>query len=269
MRPLLIAILAILFMSGCKLSREDMARSTFEEAVEAYSGHKYNRAKILLDSVIYTYHDIKPIVRESKDMLEIIYKTEQERNMLFLDSLLAIREQEIKPLMAQFEEDSSTGGTPVLVHKRQVAMRAWDRSYLRAHVDKNGTFYISSHYTGNGYISHYAVKAMADNMYQTTDSMETEAYIHRFNDGENYFETIKFKNGTDNGVGSFIATNFDKPIDVLFIGPRTKYRIRLTETDKNAIRDTYQLALMLRETVQIKSQIRTVKMCLKKKHSED
>lgn len=256
-------------LSGCQMSREEMANRTFQQAVDAYIGHKYNKAKILLDSVIYTYHDIKPIVRESKDMLEIIYRTEQERNMQFLDSLLAIREQEIKPLMAQFEEDASTGDIPVLVHKKQVAQRAWDRSYIRAHVDKNGTFYISSHYTGNGYISHYAIKAKTDNMYQTTDSMETEAYIHRFDDGTNYWETIKFKNGTDNGVGSFIASNFDKPVDVIFIGPRTNYRIRLTETDKNAIRDTYQLALMLRETVQIKSQIRTVKMTLKKKHTDD
>ncbi len=264
---ILLMLWAVIVNSGCSIPREKLAQQTFDEAVDAYMNKRFNKAKLLLDSVLFTYPDLKQVVRESKDMLEIIYKTEQERNLLFLDSLLNIREQEIKPLMALFEAENSDADDPILVHKKQTPNRAWDRSYIKAHVDKNGTFYISSHYTGSNFINHYAIKASVDESYQETDSISDEAYIHRFDNEGSVWEIVKYKNGSDNGVGSFIATNFDKPVDITFIGT-SKYKIRLTDTDKQAFRDTYQLALMLRETVQIKSQIRNVKMAMRKKHPE-
>ena len=265
---ILTLLVCSLALASCSPSREKTAEETFNDAIDAYMARKFNKAKILLDSVIYNFPDNKKIVKESRDMLTIIYKTEQERNLIFLDSLLQVREQELKPLRDLFEAEDPLAENSVLIHKKQSASRAWDRSYLRAHVDKNGTFYISSHYTGNGYISHYAVKAVVNNSFQITDSINDDAYCHRFDDGENYWETIKFKNNSDNGLATFIATNFDKPVDVIFIGPRTNYKIRMTETDRFAFRDTYQLAMMLREIVQIKSQIRNVRTTMKKKFSD-
>lgn len=261
----LLVVVLLLSTTGCSVSREKKAEQTFNEAIDAYMARRYNKAKLLLDSVLYTYPDMKKLVRESKDMLEIIYKTEQERNLMFLDSLLIIREKEVKPLMAQFEAEDPESENPVLIHKKQNAQHAWDRAYVRAHVDKNGTFYVSSHYTGTGYIHHYAVKAVVDDMFQTTDSIGEEAYKHCFEDGENVWEIVKYKNGADNGVASFIANNFDKPIDIHFIGEHADCRFRMTETDKQAFRETYQMAMLLRETVQIKSQIRNVKMAMKKR----
>lgn len=264
MRLTLALLIALCLTSSCSPSREKMAEKTFNEAVDAYMNRRFNKAKILLDSVLYTYPDLKGVVRESKDMLEIIYKTEQERNLLFLDSLLNIREQEIKPLMAQFEAEDRNADNSSLIHKTQTASRAWERSYIRAHVDKNGTFYISSHYTGNGHINHHSVKAVIDDSFQQTDSISEEAYIHSFDNGDNSFEIVKYKNGADNGLGSFVASNFDKPIDIVFIGERTNIKYRMTDIDKTAFRETYQLAMMLREMVQIKSQIRNVKLAMKK-----
>ncbi len=265
MKRLIIILLCFVSLVSCTESRDKLARRTFDNAIEAYMQRKFNKSKILLDSVLYTYPDIKDVCRESRDMLEVIYKTEQERNLLFLDSLLNIREQEIVPIMEMFETEDPQSAAPVLVHKKQVATRAWDRCYLRAHVDKNGTFYVSSHYTGNGHINHYAVRVQTGDIFQQTDSISDDAYMNSFEIDGTAFENIKFKNGTDNGIASLIATNFDKPIDVYLIGEKTKYKFRLTETDCIAFRDTYHLALMLRETVQIKSQIRNVKMMMRKK----
>jgi len=264
---LLLLLTFVLVASGCSVPREKRAEKTFNEAIEAYMSRRYNKAKLLLDSVLYTYPDLKKLARESKDMLEIIYKTEQERNLMFLDSLLQIREQEVKPLLAQFEAEDPEQENPVLIHKKQNAQHAFERAYIRAHVDKNGTFYVSSHYTGPGYIHHYAVKATVDDMYQQTDSIGEEAYVHSFENDGTVWEIVKYKNGADNGLASFVANNFDKPIDIHFIGDNTDCRFRMTEVDKQAFRETYQLAMLLRETVQIKSQIRNVKMAMKKKYS--
>ncbi len=260
---LILSIVSIIV--GCSIPREEQAQITFNDAIDAYMNRHYNTAKLLLDSVIFTYPDLKNIVRESKDMLEIIYKTEQERNLLFLDSLLTSREKEIEPLLKQFEPEDEQAEMPVLIHKKQNVQHAWERSYIRAHTDKNGTFYISSHYIGSAAIHHYAIRVAIDNSYQQTDSITDDAYAHSFRDGENVWEIIKFKKGSDNGVGSFIASNFDKNIVVTFVGEKSNYKIQLTETDKQAFRETYQLAILLREIVQIRSQIRNVKIAMKKK----
>lgn len=251
-------------LASCSIPREQQAEITFNEAVDAYMNRRYNTAKLLLDSVLFTYPDLKKVVRESKDMLEIIYKTEQERNLLFLDSLLTAREFEIEPLMKQFEPEDAQSDMPNLIHKKQNAYRAWDRSFIRAYTDKNGIFYISSHYVGSKPIHHYAIRAIVDDSFVQTDSIADEAYMHSFEDGGTIWEIVKFKNGSDNGLSNFIATNFDKPITIAFIGQDTQYKIQLTETDKQSIRETYQLATLLREIVQIRSQIRNVKMAMKK-----
>lgn len=260
----LIVLSVVCSLISCSIPREKQAEATFNEAVDAYMNRHYNTAKLLLDSVLFTYPDLKKIVRESKDMLEIIYKTEQERNLLFLDSLLTARDNEIEPLMAQFEPEDAQSEMPTLIHKKQNVAHAWDRSYIRAHTDKNGTFYISSHYTGTTPIHHYAIRATVGDYYQQTDSIDDEAYVHNFEDGGTVWEVVKFKNGSDNGVANFIATNFDKTITVSFIGQKGQYKIQLTETDKQAFRETYQLATLLRETIQIRSQIRNVKIAMKK-----
>ena len=72
------------------------------------------------------------------------------------------------------------------------------------------------------------------------------------------WEIVKYKQGSDNGVASYIANNVNERIDVIFVGQTptgrtTNYRIILTETDKKAIRDTYQLSTLLHDIAEIKT----------------
>lgn len=265
MRLLVVFFTIIAFLSGCSnVSKEDEARNIYNMALEAYMNKNYNKSKVLLDSIIYNYQKEKQVFREAKDLMNIVYRTEQEKSLEFLDSLLTIREEEIKPLMDQFYIEDEKADVPVLIHKRQSATRAYERSYLRAHTDINGSFYISSHYTGERYINHNQIKVDVDDVFAISDTIVNDAYLRYFDDGGQFFEIVKYKKGSDNGTASFIAQNFNKKITVTFIGPRSKYRILLTDIDKECIRDTYYLAMLLRESIQIKSQIRNVQTTLQK-----
>lgn len=251
-------------LSSCSPSREQMANETLEKAVELYTKRQYNSAKILLDSIIFTYPDLKQIVRSSKDMMNVVYLTEQERNLQFLDSLLNIREAEVEPLLKYFQEEDPQASNPILISKKQSVGSSFDRALVKAHTDRNGQFFISTHYTGTSPIHHYAVKAEVDELYAISDTITDDALNHSFSDGNEYWETIRFKNSTDNGVGEFIASNADRKIRISFITPKgTGYKFLLTETDKQAISETYYLATLLRETIHIKGQIRNVRTALK------
>ncbi len=265
MKNLLIAALVALvaLSAGCSPSREEIAQRTLDDAVDAYINRKYTHAKILLDSVIYAFPENRKAVREARDLKRVVFRTEQERNLAFLDSLLQIREAEIAPYMSQFYIEDSKADMPIFVHKRQSAQSASERCYVRGYTDKNGTFYISSHYTGEGHIHHNRIRVSVGNDYVETDSVCNEALNHAFRSGEQVWEVVKYKGGDDNGAGEFIARHFEQRIGVVFVGEKVNYKIFLSDTDKRAIRETYYLSLLLRETIQIKSQIRNVKTALK------
>lgn len=255
---------------ACSPSREEQAKLALEQAVEAYSAQQYNHAKLLLDSVIEYFPEQKTTVHEARDLMRIVYRTEQENNLHFLDSLLRLREEEIKPIMAQFYIEDEQADPIVMIHRRQSARIAYDRCYLRAYVDRNGEFYLASHYTGERHINHNCVRVDVDHEYAVTDSINSEALNHAFGDNGQVWEVVKYKNGRDNGVASFVARNADKRIGVTLIGGRSKYKFYLTDLDKQCIRDSYNLAQLQRELIQIKSQIRNVKKSIQtmKFHSE-
>ena len=257
----ILLILAVVLCS-CSKSHETTAKDLFNEAVEAYMNKHYNKAKNLLDSVMRTYPECEEIAREAHDFENIVFRSEQERTLLFLDSLLLKRENEIKTQQENFVDVGDRAEVPVYVHKSQTVVRTLDRSTVRGYVDKNGTFYIASCYTGSSHINHTMLRVAVGDNYITTDTVTNDALNHSFDDGGQVWETVKYKYGSDNGAAEFIARNYEHRIVLTFEGgiPCTYV---MNDVDKQALRDTYYLALMLRETVQIKSQIRNVKITLK------
>ncbi len=252
-----------LALSACGPSNEELAKSTLSEATRAFEQHDYTTAKTLLDSVIYSYPKERKTKGEANELLRKIDHIEQEENLAYLDSLLAVREKETQQYLRMFTIEDEHVEVPSLIHKHQTARMAFDRSYLRAQTDTKGNFYLASHFTGESHINHYAVRVQMGDEYTQTDTVTNEAMNHSFDDGGQVWEVVKYKNDTDNGTAAFIAHNFDKRLVVTFITPRhSSYKILLTETDKKAIRDTYYLSLLLRETEQTKAQIATVKKAL-------
>lgn len=263
MKRILTAIAALSMLAACGPSEQEAAQLVFDNAIDAYMSKNYNKAKLLLDSIVSTYPDIDDLVLQATDMRRLVYRTEQEQALLFLDSLKTIRREQIAELSKRFYVEDETLPNPVLIHKKQSTALSFDRAHLRAHVNQNGNFYISSHYTGERYINHNRVRATVGSDFVETDSLPQSAYLHRFSDGGMVWEIAKFKNGADNGLANFVARNADKRIMVSYMGEKNKYNGVMTETDKQAIRDTYNLAVMLREVVRIDSQMSNIRLALK------
>ncbi len=264
----LLTVLAALAIQACGPSEKDLAQSTLTDAQTAFAEHNFSRAKTLIDSVLYTFPRQFEVRREARTLLQTVNRTEQEENLAYLDSLIAVREKETQQYLKHFTIEDSKSDVPVLIHKHQTARMASERSYLRALTDTHGNFYLASHYTGSHPIGHVAVSVAMGQEYNTTDTVTNTALNHTFSNGEQTWEIVKYKNGADNGTAAFIARNFDQRLVVTFITPRrSTYKIYLTETDKKAIRDTYYLSLLLRETEQAKSQKTNVERALAKSKS--
>ena len=251
----------LLYAAGCTFSREEKAQELYGKAIEAFSNRKFGMSKQLLDSMKRTYHDMPKVVREAEDLLAMISRHEQERTLRYLDSLLLARDAEIKPLMANVCPEDKNAPEPTYVHKTQQIWRAIDRCYVRAYVDGKGDFYVASMFVGEKPIHHDHIKVMIGDEFVVSPTVSEEPFNHVFSDGEHVWEIVR--SGDD--IAKFIANNVDQRIVVAFEGEKAHYRSMMTETDKNAVKEVWLLGVLLRETVEIKSQIRSTRMAMKRK----
>jgi hypothetical protein len=258
-RILFLLIIFSVTIVSCGPSEEERAADAFNRAQKLYNVKNFNDTKLLLDSIIENMPGQIEYVTKAQDMLRTIKIAEQEHNLHFLDSMLVVKQEEVKPLMKNFIESNEYGARTLLIHKRQKPENSYGRTFVRAHLDMDGNFYISSRYSGNHYIYHDHIKVYYSGNSAMTDKIEYDGFNNRrYEDGGTYWEIVNYKDGKDNGVIDFIAANYDKPLKVQFRGKKYYY-IVMEKFDKEAIRDANEIAVVLKEIKRIKDEIKNVK----------
>lgn len=255
----IIILLTTLFVTACGPNKQELAKERFNRAEQLFNQKKFNDAKLEIDSIEDLYPNQIEYVTRGNDLLRKITIEEQRQNLVFLDSMLQVKQAELKPLMKNFTESSDYGTKKILIHKRQKPENSYGRTYLRAHLDLEGDFYISSRYTGTERIYHDQIKVYFSGNSVLSEEIAEDGFNNRhFEDGENQWEVVNYKNGTDNGVIDFIANNADKSLKVQFCGKKYFY-IVMEKFDKEAIRDGYEISFVLKEIKRIEEEIDKVK----------
>ena len=130
-------------------------------------------------------------------------------------------------------ESEEYGAKTLLIHKRQRPENSFNRSYISAQLNTEGEFFISSRYVGEEHIYHKQIKVYDKESKILSEEIEKDDFQNRhFDDGEFKWEVVQYKDGKDNGVVDFIASNVDKPLKVEFIGKKhriTSYNVCYTK----------------------------------------
>jgi hypothetical protein len=249
----------ILFsLMSCGPSREEIVSNKLNEAIMLRDSGQYNLAKLKLDTIINQFKDMTDEVAYAIKILDEIKLLEQQRNLQYLDSMISLKEKELEPLLKNFIRSDEYGTQPIYIHKRQRPENSYNRTFLRAHLDTNGEFYISSRYYGRTWIQHNQIKVYNAGQSVTSEVVPEDGYLNRrFQDGESKWEIVTYKDGADNGIINFIASNADKPLKVQFIGKK-HYFIVMESFDKEAIRDGYETSFVLRELAGLKKERKQV-----------
>lgn len=251
-------ILIAVLMFSCGPKPEEIAKEKFNRASEMFNQQLFNDAMLVLDSIIIDFSGEVEYVTRAEDLIRKIKIGEQERNLVYLDSVLLKKQEELEVLMKNFNVSKEYGEKEILIHKRQKPQNSFNRSYLRAHLDNEGNFYISSRYTGNKYIHHNKIKVYHKDQAVTSEEIPFDGFENRhFEDGGNYWEMVNYKNNADNGIIDFIAQNVNLPLKVEYIG-KERYYIVMEKFDKEAIRDGYEISFVLKEIHKVKQDIKNV-----------
>lgn len=246
--------IVLLVLAACGPTAEQIAKEKFDRANKLFGQEQFNDAKVVLDSIIeFTPKEIEYVAR-ANDLLRTIKIGEQERNLVFFDSALVKKEEELKVLMKNFTLSDEYGKKEILIHNRQKPQNAYNRTYLRAHLDMEGDFYISSRYAGDKYINHNKIKVYNEGQSVISEEVPEDGFDNRkFEDQGTFWEVVNYKNGADNGIIDFIAQNVDKPLKVHFMG-KGNYYIVMEKFDKEAISDGYEISFVLKDIAKIKTE---------------
>ncbi|WP_439184285.1 hypothetical protein [Carboxylicivirga taeanensis] len=253
-----ILITALLCIS-CGPNKQELAKARYNKAEQLFAEKKFNDAKLEIDSIAELYPDQIEFITRANDLLRQITIEEQNQNLVFLDSMLTAKQAELEPLMKNFIVSDDYGEKQILIHKRQKPENSYSRVYLRAHLDLEGNFYISSRYTGAERIYHDQIKVYFSGNEALSEVVPEDGFNNRyFEDGEMTWEVVKYKDGKDNGVVDFIARNASQSLKVQFRGKKYYY-IVMEKFDKEAIRDGYEISFVLKEIKKIEEELGKVK----------
>lgn len=222
---------------------EKLATERLEMARTAYTNGNYSEAKIQIDSIKILYPKAFETRRAGIYLMQEVELAEQEKTLLYLDSLRAEKQAAFDAIKEKFtfekNEEYQTIGH--YLHPSQVIERNLHRSFLRFMTDERGIMSMTSIYCGSRNIHHTAVKVSAGgNFAQTpasTDSYETTDLGEKI-------EKADFKAGKDGDVIGFICLNKDKNIRVEYIGDRS-YITQMSKADREAAANVYELSQIL------------------------
>lgn len=233
---------------------EKKAGEKLRAAREAFQRGDYSEAKIQIDSIKILYPKAFETRREGIGLMQQVELKEQEKTLVYLDSMLQDKQKEVDALKKNytFEKDAEYQRTGNYLHPSQVIEKNLHRSYLRFQVDETGVMSMTSIYCGPHNIHHLAVKVTApDGSFAETpaskDSYETADLGEKI-------EKADYKLGEDGNVIAFLNLNKDKNIRVNYLGERS-YATVMTPNDRKAVAAVYKLAQLLSSITEIKREM--------------
>lgn len=233
---------------------EKKAGEKLQTAREAFERGDYSAAKIQIDSIKILYPKAFEARREGIGLMQQVELKEQEKTLVYLDSLLQKKQEELVAIKDKFtfEKNAEYQKIGNYLHPSQVIEKNLHRSYLRFQVNEMGEMSMTSIYCGSNNIHHVGVKVTApDGSFAETpaskDSYETTDLGEKI-------EKANYKLGEDGNVIGFLYLNRDKNIRVNYVGERP-YSSTMTTADRQALAGIYELSQLLSSITEIKREV--------------
>ena len=221
---------------------EKKAGEKLQTAREAFERGDFSEAKMQIDSIKILYPKAFETRREGISLMQQVELKEQEKTLVYLDSLLQKKQSELDAIKGKFtlEKDAEYQKIGNYLHPSQVIEKNLHRSYLRFQVNETGQMSMTSIYCGPSNIHHISVKVIApDGSFAETpaskDSYETTDLGEKI-------EKADYKIGEDGNVIGFLYLNKDK-------------NIKVTPADRQAVASIYELAQLLSSITEIKKEM--------------
>lgn len=237
-----------ILLSACGDSRHD-ANAQYEKALKLFEVGQYENAKNAIDSIELLYPKAFKQIKAGMLLLCRVKQKECERNLLYIDSVLKVRQAELEAAKKnfRFEKDTKYQTEGNYVYNKLPNQMAITRSQLKVLVTENGQMQLASVYYGNTPLKHSSIRAsLPDKSKAETLAIGYDgANNYRFTNNGKYTEIVTYKDGQCSAVASLIANNTDKAITLTYLGGN-RYTLALDRTTREAVKATRNLYSLMR-----------------------
>jgi len=254
-----LSVIILLIFASCdarkaKLEKADALISHIEMLIEK---EQYNLAKTEIDSLHKTYPMLVEKRRMAVALEDTITRRESSRTLIYCDSILPGKKRVLDSIEPNFRFEKNLKYQDIgnYVYKTELTESNANRTYLKCYVDENADIYLVSNYCGPK-IEQQSVEVSVNELFAHTDTISPSDPInHRYDDGGSHFESVIFKNESQNGVIEFINQNNSKKIKVALHGKKS-YSYFLADNDRKSIIETYHFWKAKKDVVYLLKEIK-------------
>lgn len=187
--------------------------------------------------------------KHRKDSLALI---QYERTIAYCDSLVLVLQEDVNALLPQFkyEKQDRYEDHGRYVHKLLRTDLNTERCYLQVYVTDDFHLILKSHYKGTTPLHIQSIELQVDSLTQLYpgDTHEFEA--------EGYYEITTLNEANAIPLLTLIDANSASRERIRLVGTKSSYRFYLSDRDKQALIETYRLAVLMKDIHQLEQQSR-------------
>ncbi|MDR0682234.1 MAG: hypothetical protein LBG15_10375 [Dysgonamonadaceae bacterium] len=236
-----------LFFTDCNDNKKNVQIS-LTQAQELYEQAQYSSAKQILDELKVQYPKELEAQKKALLLMRKIEWKEQERNLAFCDSMIAVRQAEADSMKHFFIfEKTEYDDDGKYIEKSWNPPAETQLNYIKTLVTESGEIALISVYNGFSDLQYDRLKV------STASGEYMETQVIPFDGGANYsfqdgngrrYQIVTYQKGRDNGVIGFIYNHSSEKLTVAYLGKK-KYSYIITSPMKKALVNSVNLAVAL------------------------
>lgn len=240
----LFLLLCTLF-TACGVSDTECAQTLINNAQTLVTRGQWRQALIVLDSVHTQYPKEIAQRRIANALADSITYLEAQANIAYTDSILPPLLQQADKLLKLFRyeknEKYETYGR--YVHHLLTTSSNTSRNFLQAYVQDDRTTIVKSYYYGSQSIQQEAITLSANG-----EEIHAQGSNHRF-EANGWHEIMTMEDSRALEVLNFISAHTNDRIRITGQGtkPANTWVYYLTDKEKQALSDTYQLGWLMKD----------------------
>ncbi len=234
-------------------SKSKTAKDYLTVAENAYLTGNYDSAKSNIDSIKIIYPKAFKEIREGFELMQDVRRAENQRNIIFIDSMIDVNIVKLKELQKNFDfvRDKNYQEFGNYIPKLTPLSATMENINLRSGVSEKGILFLESVLSGKR-LHHNKIKVSTpDGAYAETLQVTSDGLNYTFTTLNKSYEIVRFFGSDENGVAQFIYTFQNQPIKLTYIG-KSNLTITLPKSSKTAISQSFEMSSVLYELEELR-----------------
>ena len=259
-KQLLLYFVVFCGLLGCENKDKKSAEELLRRIEYSFRQEKYNTAKLQIDSLNLLYRHHVKLRKTADGYLYQIEQIEVERNLAYFSTQIPKKRLELTDMTHAFTlEQNSVQELGMYIHNN-IRGRA-SQTMLKAQVDESGRIFLTSIYYDRTNCSSQSVKLQSGDYFVLSAMIEPDDEVqgYSFTSGGGRWRILPLSEQESSTFARFVSLYYSDEILVSLVGNDCSSSYKLDEKQKEAIRETYRLSVLLKEINELKTGVENSK----------